>query len=1009
MKRRLLALLCVFLMMAALPDAALAAPEQLYVNGVDILADPDRTVECGEGTVVYSLEEGKHTLTLTNATIDQDRYGNAIVTPTAASLTLRLVGENVIQGSNINIGVYCLGRLSILGTDDADLSIVCAQNGIMAHSLNIKDAQINMKLVGSSSNGLGFHAGLHDPDNANRFINSKVSIEGFNVGINLPGNHFWIQDSDINITGAEMGIAAGVGEGTSGAILSSDIDINASLHGITAGEDLELQACDDIRIAAQTGNGIYTAKDLIIDNTEVDARGGWPALYAGGNLSIAGTSRVTALAPASNAINAQGSLTVSGTAQVHAEGHGAYPAIYAKGAMSFGGHCVVDVIASNHRALRSVEDEILMSGGTVHLQSALPAVPPAAPFNTLTVSGGALSVTDALIGHLRLTGAGTADIQGSVIGDVHAAGTKSSTIHGNLIGNVTRGDNLRIKGDVKVGASPEHTVSLLTHPGGMITLSGAMVDGTIMAQAGSTLMLTAKAHVPHLPFLKWRVNGADAGTDKDPELTLVVAGDCAVQALFQLPPSPVIPVTGVTLSPESVALEIGDTAQLTAQVMPDDATDRRIDFATSDAAVTTVDAQGLVTAHAEGEATITATTVDGGFSATCRVSVVDTTGPLTLSADYLLLAVGEGAQLGVVSGLPKGMTPAWSAAGDAISVDGQGRVTALAPGRAEVVATVGEKTARCGVEVIGSASDVTGVRLNTRKLSVPLYGTDRATIDLTLILARAKAADGVTGGATIEAARFLDAKTAACFGLTVLDDRTLAVAPIPDVEIVGASYTSVIELTLRGGKTVATGKLTLTVARKLTLKASGKLDPLRPAGALVLTPSLKGLAERRLIITATDKKGRDKGDQTAQFAVTEASGAYELRRAEGGALNTNYTYTATLSAQGGGRELTAKHAFKVKPGKAKATLSAKAVTLDAGDPTSLSEIGISFADATLSPIDKVTLSSKAFALTKLGEGQWAIGFKDGVAARKGATVKLKVYLKGYDKPVTTLKLKVKLS
>ena len=82
-----------------------------------------------------------------------------------------------------------------------------------------------------------------------------------------------------------------------------------------------------------------------------------------------------------------------------------------------------------------------------------------------------------------------------------------------------------------------------------------------------------------------------------------------------------IPVTGVTLNKDSLALGVGDTENLTATVAPANATNQNVTWASSDTSVATVDAAGKVTAVAPGTATITATTVDGGFTAICTVTV----------------------------------------------------------------------------------------------------------------------------------------------------------------------------------------------------------------------------------------------------------------------------------------------------------------------------------------------------------------------------------------------------
>ena len=83
-----------------------------------------------------------------------------------------------------------------------------------------------------------------------------------------------------------------------------------------------------------------------------------------------------------------------------------------------------------------------------------------------------------------------------------------------------------------------------------------------------------------------------------------------------------VSVTGVSLAPEEVTLEVGESESLTATVAPADADNPSVSWTTSDAAVATVDDSGTVTAVSPGVATVTVTTDDGGFTATATVTVV---------------------------------------------------------------------------------------------------------------------------------------------------------------------------------------------------------------------------------------------------------------------------------------------------------------------------------------------------------------------------------------------------
>lgn len=82
-----------------------------------------------------------------------------------------------------------------------------------------------------------------------------------------------------------------------------------------------------------------------------------------------------------------------------------------------------------------------------------------------------------------------------------------------------------------------------------------------------------------------------------------------------------VPVTSVALTPATTSVAVGATRQLTGTVLPADATDRTGTWTTSDATKATVSSTGLVTAVAAGTATITFTSTNGGYTATCAVTV----------------------------------------------------------------------------------------------------------------------------------------------------------------------------------------------------------------------------------------------------------------------------------------------------------------------------------------------------------------------------------------------------
>ncbi|MDD3363018.1 MAG: Ig-like domain-containing protein [Hespellia sp.] len=165
-------------------------------------------------------------------------------------------------------------------------------------------------------------------------------------------------------------------------------------------------------------------------------------------------------------------------------------------------------------------------------------------------------------------------------------------------------------------------------------------------------------------------------------------------------------ITGVTLNVTEKTLEPAETQQLTATLVPEDNTDddKTITWSTSDEAVATVSADGLVTAVAGGTATITATT-SNGKTATCAITVpIHMTG-IALSQDTADLLKGKTEQLSVTynpENTTDDKTVTWTSSDEAVAtVDANGLVTAVAEGTATITATttVGSFTAECAVTV----------------------------------------------------------------------------------------------------------------------------------------------------------------------------------------------------------------------------------------------------------------------------------------------------------------------
>ncbi len=86
--------------------------------------------------------------------------------------------------------------------------------------------------------------------------------------------------------------------------------------------------------------------------------------------------------------------------------------------------------------------------------------------------------------------------------------------------------------------------------------------------------------------------------------------------------APTVPVTGIELNQEGVSMEIHDKLNLIVSFTPENATDKSVTWTSSNTSVVQVDANGQLTAVGAGEAVITVTSRDGGYTAYCRVTVL---------------------------------------------------------------------------------------------------------------------------------------------------------------------------------------------------------------------------------------------------------------------------------------------------------------------------------------------------------------------------------------------------
>ena len=213
-----------------------------------------------------------------------------------------------------------------------------------------------------------------------------------------------------------------------------------------------------------------------------------------------------------------------------------------------------------------------------------------------------------------------------------------------------------------------------------------------------------------------------------------------------------ITVAEIKLSQSTLSMKKGETAALTATITPENATDKSVDWTSSDTKIATVDSTGKVTAVSAGTASITCMAKDGSDKkATCKVTVTDPTPPkpsvvkvtkITLNKTTASVGKGKTMQLTATvtptNATNKAVT--WKSSNTKIAtVSSTGKVTAKSAGTVTITCTAKDgsgKKATCKVTVtepkppVKPTVKVTKVTLNKKAatLSPKETLTLRATV-----------------------------------------------------------------------------------------------------------------------------------------------------------------------------------------------------------------------------------------------------------------------------------------
>ena len=438
-----------------------------------------------------------------------------------------------------------------------------------------------------------------------------------------------------------------------------------------------------------------------------------------------------------------------------------------------------------------------------------------------------------------------------------------------------------------------------------IAVSGVtldITDLTLVVGESKTLTATVKPSDATDKSVSWSSDKPDVATvDDSGKVEAKAAGEATVTVTTKdggktatckvTVTAAEVKVTGVKLDRSSLTLAVGESETLVATVSPDDATNKEVTWSCNDISVAKVE-EGKVTGIKAGTATIIATTKDGGYKATCAVTVTATgsevTG-VTLNETELTLEVGEGAKLWetVTPSTASDKSVTWSSdKPEVATVDESGNVEAKSAGEATITVTtnVGGKTATCKVTVVEKVVPVTGVTLD--KTTLNLTEGEDATL-----VATVKPDDASNKAVTWSSDKPEIAKVDENGKVTAVKAGTAKIT----VTTKDGGKTATCTVTVKAKTVAVTGvsldktTLNMTVGEKVTLKAT-------------VAPS-----------TASNKQVTWDSDKP-EIATVNASGQVEAK-AKG-------TAKITVTTKDGGKTATCTVTVK------EATVSVTGVTLD---------------------------------------------------------------------------------
>ena len=252
----------------------------------------------------------------------------------------------------------------------------------------------------------------------------------------------------------------------------------------------------------------------------------------------------------------------------------------------------------------------------------------------------------------------------------------------------------------------------------------------IELEVGSTDRITA-----NVPVSYFSNNKSVATVDSTGKVTAVSAGRATIEVKASngkritcevIVRNKVIKVESVSLNKDSATMNVGDTLVLNATILPNNATNKDIEWTSSNKSIANVDQTGKVSAVSTGTVTITAQT-SNGKNDNCTITVKPLeVSKIEIDRSNFSLDIGSNITL-KINFYPTGSTSSikWTSSDSGIAkVDQNGKVTGVKEGSATITATTSNNLkATSKVNVIKNTVSVTSVKLDKTTASINIGST----------------------------------------------------------------------------------------------------------------------------------------------------------------------------------------------------------------------------------------------------------------------------------------------